>query len=211
MMVLALTGSIGMGKSTATRALRRLGVPVHDADAAVHWLLRADRQAIAAVERAFPGVKRGDRIDRAELGRRVFGDAAALRRLESILHPPVRALTARFIRQARRRRDAVVVLDIPLLLETGGDADCDGIIVLSAPDFIQCGRVLSRPGMTSGRFAAVLARQVPDAIKQRRADYVVPSGLDRRTSLLALERIVRLARRGPLRPVGRLRRRRNHA
>ena len=211
MVVLALTGSIGMGKSTASQALRRMGVAVHDADAAVHRLLREDRQSIAAVEQSFPGVVRGGQVDRAELGRRVFGDAAALRRLESILHPAVRAQTARFIQQARRQRQTVVVLDVPLLFETGGDAACDGVVVLSAPDFIQRGRVLSRRGMTTERFTAILARQAPDAMKQRRADYVVPSGLDRRTSLQVLARIARLARLGRLRRSDRSRHRRNHA
>lgn len=211
MVVLALTGSIGMGKSTATKALRALGVPVHDADAAVHRLLRQDRETIAAVEAAYPGVVRDGQVDRGELGQRVFGDPTALRRLEAILHPAVRAATARFLRNARRQRRPLAVLDIPLLFETGGDAGCDGVIVVSAPDFVQRARVLPRRGMTPERLAAILARQTPDEVKQRRADYIVPSGLDRRISLQALARIARLARLGRLRHNERAKRRRFHA
>lgn len=211
MMVLALTGSIGMGKSTATKALRAMGVPVHDADAAVHRLLREDCEIIAAVEAAFPGVVRDGQVDRGELGRRVFGDRAALHRLESILHPPVREATARFLRNARWQRQPLAVLDIPLLFETGGDDGCDGVVVVSAPDFVQQARVLPRRGMTPARLAAVLARQTPDEVKQRRADYIVPSGLDRRMSLQALARIARLARLGRLWHKERAKRRRFHA
>jgi dephospho-CoA kinase len=192
--VLGLTGSIGMGKSTAADGLRRLGVPVHDADAEIHRLLREDRPAIAAVGAAFPGVIRDGRVDRAELGRRVFGDAAALTRLESILHPRVRRAADRFLRRAAAARTPVVALDVPLLFETGGERRCDAVIVVSAPGFVQAARVLHRPGMSAQRLAAILARQTPDARKQRGADFVVPTGLDRRTGLLALARAVTLAR-----------------
>lgn len=193
MIVLGVTGSIGMGKTRAAEVLRRCGVPVHDADAEVHRLLREDHAAIAAVEAAFPGVTRHRIIDRQEIGRRVFGDEDALRRLESILHPRVRATASRFLQRARRERRPVVVLDIPLLFETGGRERCDAVIVVSAPRFIQTSRVLRRPGMTPARLAAILARQMPDEMKQRLADFVVPTGLDRRTSLQALRRIVTLA------------------
>lgn len=186
-------------------------MPVHDADAAVHRLLSRDRETIAAVEVAFPGVMRDGQIDRGELGRRVFGDLVALRRLEAILHPRVRTATDRFLRNAQRQRQRLAVLDIPLLFETGGETDCDGVIVVSAPDFVQRARVLPRRGMTSERLAAVLARQTRDEIKQRRADYIVPSGLDRRTGLRALARIARLARLGRLRQNERAMRRRFHA
>lgn len=195
MVVLGLTGSIGMGKSTAADSLRRLGVPVHDADAEVHRLLREDRPTIAAVGRAFPGVLRNGGVDRAELGRRVFGDPAALARLESILHPHVREVADRFLRRAAAARRPLVALDIPLLFETGGERRCDAVIVVSAPSFVQAARVLSRPGMSAQRLAAILARQTPDAVKQRRADFVVPTGLDRRMGLQALGRVVTLARR----------------
>jgi dephospho-CoA kinase len=194
MVVLGLTGSIGMGKSTAAERLRRLGVPVHDADAEIHRLLREDRLAISAVGAAFPGVIRNGSVDRAELGRRVFGDAAALARLESILHPRVQRVADRFLRRAAAAREPVVALDIPLLFETGGARRCDAVIVVSAPGFVQSARVLHRPGMSAQRLAAILARQTPDALKQREADFVVPTGLDRRMGLLALARAVTLVR-----------------
>jgi dephospho-CoA kinase len=197
--VLGLTGSIGMGKSAAAAHLRRLGVPVHDADAEIHRLLREDRSAIAAVDAAFPGVMRDGWIDRRELGHRVFGDDAALDRLESLLHPRVRELASRFLQRAAAERIPVVALDIPLLFETGSQGRCDLVVVVSAPDFVQAGRVLHRPGMTGERLAAILARQTPDALKQRWADFVVPTGLDRRTALQALGRVVTLARRGQVR------------
>jgi dephospho-CoA kinase len=208
MVVLGLTGSIGMGKSTAAQHLRRLGIPVHDADAEIHRLLRDDRAAIDAVDAAFPGVKREGEIDRGELGRRVFGNAAALGRLESLLHPRVRLAATRFLRRAAAERRPLVVLDVPLLLETGGDRRCDAVVVVSAPDFVQAGRVLQRPAMTRDRLAAILARQMPDAAKQRRADFVIPTGLDRRTALQALVRAVRVARQSGRRPA---RRRHPHA
>lgn len=194
--VLGLTGSIGMGKSAAAAHLRRLGVPVHDADAEIHRLLREDPAVIDAVEAVFPGVTRNGGVDRRELGRRVFGDAAALNRLESLLHPRVRQVASRFLRRAASERIPVVALDIPLLFETGSQGRCDVVVVVSAPDFVQAGRVLHRPGMTGERLAAILARQTPDALKQRGADFVVPTGLDRRTALQALGRVVTLARRG---------------
>src|ERR1700680_3720770 len=133
MVVLGLTGSIGMGKSTAAAMLRRLGVPVHDSDAAVHRLLGRNGAAVAPVAAAFPGTEGPEGIDRAALGRRVFGDAAALRRLEDILHPMVRAEAARFLRRMAARQAKLVVLDIPLLFETGGESRCDAIVVVSAP------------------------------------------------------------------------------
>jgi dephospho-CoA kinase len=194
MVVLGLTGSIGMGKSVAAQRLRRLGVPVHDADAEVHRLLHQDRATIAAVEAAFPGVIRNGAVDRAELGRRVFGDEQALRRLESILHPRVQLMATRFLRRAAGERRPLVALDIPLLFETGGERRCDAVVVVTAPGFVQAARVLQRAGMSGQRLAAILARQTPDAIKQRRADFVVPTGLDRRTGLQALARVVTLAR-----------------
>lgn len=194
MIVLGLTGSIGMGKSTAAAALRRLGVPVHDADAEVHRLLRRDKPTIAAVEAAFPGVSRNDAVDRSELGRRVFGDSAALARLEAILHPRVRQAEARFLRRARAARAPLGVLDIPLLFETGGERRCHATVVLTAPRFVQAGRVLHRPRMNPGRLAAILSRQMPDVEKRRRADFVVATGLDRRSSLRALAEVVRLLR-----------------
>jgi dephospho-CoA kinase len=195
MVILGLTGSIGMGKSMAAQRLRRLGVPVHDADAEVHRLLREDRVTIEAIDALFPGVIRNGAVDRVELGRRVFGDKTALRRLESIIHPRVQEVAARFLRRSAGERRPLVALDIPLLFETGSERRCDAVVVVSAPTFVQTARVLHRPGMTAQRLAAILARQTPDAVKQRRADFVVPTGLDRRTGLQALARAIRLARR----------------
>src|SRR5262249_18030866 len=195
MLVLGLTGSIGMGKSTGAQQLRRLGVPVHDADAEVHRLLRQDRPVITEIGAAFPGVVKSGVIDRTELGRRVFGNEVALQRLEAIVHPRVQLMATRFLRRSARDRRPLVALDIPLLFETGGEHRCDAVVVVTAPDFVQKGRVLQRPGMTAQRLAAILARQTPDAVKQRLADFVVSTGLDRRQGLQTLARAVTLARR----------------
>lgn len=192
MVILGLTGSIGMGKSRAGRVFRQLGVPVFDADQTVHRLMEKGGAAVSAVERAFPGTVSDGAVDRATLGARVFGKPDELRRLESILHPRVRAARAQFLRQARARRDAMVVLDIPLLFETGGDANCDYAAVVSAPHFVQRARVLTRPGMTEKKFAAVLAQQMPDAEKRRRADFVIPTGNNFRYSFDVIRDIVLL-------------------
>jgi dephospho-CoA kinase len=192
MLVIGLTGSIGMGKSTAAATLRRLGLPVHDADAAVHRLMARGGAAVRAVADAFPGVERDGAVDRGLLGARVLGDNAAMKRLEAILHPLVRAEAHRFLAKQARLRRPLAVLDIPLLFETGGDQLCDVVIVVSAPSFIQRARVMRRPGMTEAKFQAILARQMPDAQKRRRADFVVQTGLNRAHSLRQLARIVRL-------------------
>jgi dephospho-CoA kinase len=192
MIVLGLTGSVGMGKSTAAAMLRRLGVPVHDADATVHRLMARGGPAVAAVAKAFPDVRRKDGgIDRTALGRRVFADAKALQRLERILHPLVRQSQRRFLDAARARRAPLVVLDVPLLFEGGGAALCDKVMVVSAPPAVQRARVMARPGMTEARFRAILAKQMPDREKRRRADYIVPSGLGRALTYRKLKRIVR--------------------
>ena len=188
MKILCLTGSVGMGKTTAARMLRRLGIPVHDADAEVHRLLGRGGAAVKAVGTAFPGVKSGKGIDRAALGRIVFADPAALKRLEGILHPLVREAERKFLATARRQRRTLVVLDIPLLYETKGERRCDGVIVVSAPRPIQLARVLARPGMTKERLAAIEARQMPDRQKRRRADIVIETGLGKRHSLVNLRR-----------------------
>jgi dephospho-CoA kinase len=191
MKVLGLTGSIGMGKTTAALLLRRLGVPVHDADAAVHRLLGKGGAAVPAIAADFPGVVRDGAVDRTALGARVFTDPGAMRRLERILHPLVRQDSARFLKRARRGAARVAVLDVPLLFEVGRDRDCDATLVVSAPPFVQRARVLARPGMTERRFGEVLARQMPDAQKRRRADYVVPTGLGRRLTLRRLRRVLK--------------------
>ncbi len=194
MRILGLTGSIGMGKSTAARLLRALGVPVHDADAEVHKLLGPGGAAVPAVAKAFPGTVRDGRVDRRRLGDLVFGpesDPAALRRLEAILHPLVRRAIANWLAEQARKRVPVVVLDVPLLFETGGPGRYDGVIVVSAPAFIQAQRVLRRSGMTRSKFAEILARQMPDRTKRARADMVVTSGLGLRPTLRGLKRALR--------------------
>jgi dephospho-CoA kinase len=190
MIVVGLTGSIGMGKSNAAHGLRRLGVPVHDADGAVHRLMGPGGRAVRKVAEIFPRALAGNRIDRKVLGDLVFGDTPALRRLEAIIHPLVRQSSRAFLAAARRRRARIAVLDIPLLYESGGEKSVDLVIVVSAPRQIQRQRVLARPGMTEEKFRAIVARQVPDAEKRRRADYVVLTGGHRGETFRQLKRIV---------------------
>lgn len=190
MIILGLTGSIGMGKTTAAADFRQFGVPVHDADAVVHTVLGPGGAAVAEVEALFPGSTSGAGIDRQHVGERVFGDREALAKLESLIHPHVRAAERRFLRTASRARAPLVVLDIPLLFETGGDRRCDSTAVVTAPARIQAQRVLSRPGMTRERFAAILAKQMPDAEKRRRAEFLIPTGQGRAVSHRRIARIV---------------------
>jgi len=197
MLILGLTGSIAMGKSTAAGMLRRLGVPVYDADAAVHRLLARGGSGVAAIAEVFPDVIEEGAVDRKRLGARVFGDAAALRELEGILHPLVAQARQRFLRTAARQQRPLVVLDIPLLFETNGEHGCDAVCVVSAPRFLQEARLLRRPYMDRARIAAVAARQMPDAKKRRRADFVVASGLGRAVTFAALRRIVEELRARP--------------
>ncbi|WP_374763134.1 dephospho-CoA kinase [Yunchengibacter salinarum] len=174
--VLGLTGSIGMGKSTAAGFFRDAGVPVFDADATVRALQAPGGAALPAVEAAFPGVVVDGVLDRAALSRRVFADDAARRKLESILHPMVGEARARFFEDAARAHAPLVVLDVPLLFETGGDGACDRVAVVSAPLDVQRDRVMARPGMTEAVFEQVLATQMPDRDKRARADYVIRTG-----------------------------------
>jgi dephospho-CoA kinase len=195
MIVLGLTGSIGMGKSTAALCLRRLGVPVHDADAAVHRLQAKGGAAVAPIAATFPGVVKEGKVDRQALGRIVFSDEAALKKLEAILHPLVRREEQKFLANARAHRYRLVALDIPLLFETHGERRCDYVMVVSAPRRVQLGRVMRRPGMTRERLAGIEARQLPDIVKRARADIVIDTGLGRRHSLQAIRRAVTLLRR----------------
>jgi dephospho-CoA kinase len=171
MLVLGLTGSIGMGKTTTARFFADEGVPVLDADAVVHQLY--DGEAVAAIETAFPGTSRDGRIDREELSRRVVGNPEALKQLEAIVHPLVRAAQARFLADAERSGAPVAVLDVPLLFETGGERRVDAVVVVSAPADVQRARTLDRAGMTAEKFEALLQKQMPDDEKRRRADFVV--------------------------------------
>jgi dephospho-CoA kinase len=175
MFVLGLTGSLGMGKTTTARFFAEEGVPVHDADAVVHRLYEGE--AVAAIEAAFPGTTAAGKVDRDKLAARVLGDAAALKRLEAIVHPLVHAAERRLLAEAEARGEEVAVLDIPLLFETGSDRRVDAVVVVSAPPEVQRTRVLARPGMTMAKFEAILAKQMPDAEKRRRADFVVDSSL----------------------------------
>jgi dephospho-CoA kinase len=171
MFILGLTGSLGMGKSTTARFFAEAGVPVHDADAEVHRLYEGT--AVPAIEAVFPGTTAGGKVDRNKLAARVLGDEAALKRLEAIVHPLVQEAERRLLAQAQARDEKVAVLDIPLLFETGGDRRVDAVVVVSAPSEVQQARVLERPGMTMQKLQALLAKQMPDAEKRRRADFVV--------------------------------------
>jgi dephospho-CoA kinase len=188
-LVIGLTGSIGMGKSTVAGMFRHLGVPVFDADRAVRTVQGPGGTALAAIEAAFPGTTGLLGVDRARLGAAVFGDRAALRRLEAIVHPAVAGLQQRFLKRHRSRR--LVVVDVPLLLEGGGWRAVDAVVVVSAPCRVQRARVLARPGMTAQRLAHVLARQMPDRDKRRRADAVIETGRGRLWTFRAVKSLVR--------------------
>ncbi len=174
MVILGLTGSIGMGKSTTAAMFRDLGVPVHDSDATVHRLYSG--AAAPPIEAAFPGVVEAGTVNRTLLGQHVLGNAEAMQRLETIVHPLVRAEEQAFLKTAAASRAAVAVVDIPLLFETKGESRVDAIAVVTASPEVQRQRVLARPGMTEERFRQVLARQMPDAEKRRRAHFVVDTG-----------------------------------
>jgi dephospho-CoA kinase len=193
-LVIGLTGSIGMGKSTIAGLFRHWGVPVFDADAAVRRVQGPGGAALPAIEAAFPGTTGPGGVDRAALGSAVFGDPAALRRLEAIVHPLVGALQAAFLRRHRSRR--LVVVDVPLLLEGDGWRRVDVVAVASAPERVQRARVLARPGMTEAKFAAVLRHQLPDATKRARADVVIETGRGRLETVRTVRRLVRAFRRG---------------
>lgn len=190
MFVLGLTGSIGMGKSTAANMFRVLGVPVHDADATVHRLLEGDRSVRRAIAERFPDAVCDDVVDRQALGAAVFSDPQARRDLEAILHPRVRQAAEGFLRRHRVLGTPLVVLDIPLLFETGGADRVDGVVVVSAPAALQRRRVLARPGMSEEKFAGILASQIPDCEKRRRADFVVETGIGKAYTFARLKQIV---------------------
>ncbi|GAA3844677.1 dephospho-CoA kinase [[Pseudomonas] carboxydohydrogena] len=178
MFVLGLTGSIGMGKSTTAELFMELGVPVYDADATVHRLY--EDEAVAAVEQAFPGTTGAGGVDREKLSAHVVGNAPAMKRLEAIVHPMLRAHEKEFLAGAERAGAPVAVLDIPLLFETGAESRVDAVLVVSAPEDVQHARILARPNMTAAKLETILARQMSDADKRARADFVVDTsnGLD---------------------------------
>jgi dephospho-CoA kinase len=178
MFIIGLTGSLGMGKSATARLFAEEGVPVHDADAVVHRLY--EEEAVSAIEAAFPGTTANGKVDREKLSARVLCNREALQRLESIVHPLVQEAERQLLGEAEARGEKVAVLDIPLLYETGGDQRVDAVVVVSAPAEMQYSRVLARPGMTLEKLEAILQKQMPDAEKRRRADFVVDtsSGFD---------------------------------
>jgi dephospho-CoA kinase len=173
MFILGLTGSIGMGKSTTAKFFAEAGIPVYDADGVVHELY--DGEAFAKIEAVFPGTTENGKVNREKLSVQVLGKPDAIKRLEEVVHPLVRVAEQRFLSEAERACVPVVVLDIPLLFETRGDERCDAVVVVSAPADVQFKRAFERSGMTDGKFTAILAKQMPDAEKRRRADFIVDS------------------------------------
>ena len=198
--ILALTGSIGMGKSTTAGFFREAGVPVHDSDAVVHRLYEGE--AVAPVEAAFPGVAVDGKIDRSRLAQKLVGSPDAIRKLEAIVHPLVRAVSERFMAEQAGRGGRVIVLDIPLLFETGGETRVDAVVVVSAPADVQRARVLSRDGMTAERLDALLARQMPDAEKRARAHFMVDSSRSFDSARAQVHGILRAIAPSPGRRIG---------
>ncbi len=193
-LLIGITGSIGMGKSTVSQMLRDEGVPVFDADAAVRSLQGPGGALLPAIEAAFPGTTGEDGVDRAALGAQVFADPAALARLEAIVHPAVGAARVQFL--ADHASAPMLGMDVPLLFETGGDAAMDVVVVVSAPFDVQRERVLHRPGMTAEKFADVLARQLPDAQKRERADHIIDTGGELAQTRAAVRQLLACLRRG---------------
>jgi dephospho-CoA kinase len=186
--ILGLTGSIGMGKSAVAAMFREAGVPVFDADAAVHELQGPRGALLGKIEQAFPGSTTAQGVDRQKLGTAVFGDPAALKRLEAIVHPAVGALRQKFL--AEHAAAPLIVFDIPLLYEKGGPHELDAVAVVSASAAVQRARVLARPGMSAEKFAQILGLQVPDAEKRARADYVLDTGASLADTRHAVQRLV---------------------
>jgi len=194
-LIVGLTGSIGMGKSETARMFERQGVPVHDSDRSVHALYDAGGLAVAPIAEAFPAAVKDGRVDRDALSKLVTGNDAAFQRLEDIVHPLARRMRDEFLQAASARGDAVVVLDIPLLFEVGAEKEADVIVVVSAPAEVQRERVLARPGMTLEKLEAIHARQVPDAEKRAKADFVVETGKGLDHAYAQVEAIVEALRR----------------
>jgi dephospho-CoA kinase len=200
MLILGLTGSIGMGKSTTAKLFAEAGVPVYDADATVH-LVYEGGEAAAAVEAAFPGTTVDGKVDRTLLSPKVVHDPEAMKRLEAIVHPMLQAHHRQFLEEAERSGAPIAVVDVPLLFETGGDKRVDAVVVVTTAPEVQRERILAREGMTAEKLDAILARQLPDAEKRRRADFVVDTshGLDpvRERIREILDQAAKLPRRRP--------------
>ena len=190
MIILGVTGSIAMGKSTVAAMLSSLNIPIHDADKTVHTLFNKNGEAYHQLVRTFPEAEGVDGIDRAKLGREVFGNPAKLKQLENLLHPLVRKTRDEFIKKQNRYGTKLIILDVPLLYETGGEKNCDKVLVVSAPFFIQRQRALSRHGMTQTKFSDILKRQLPDHEKRKRADFIVPTGLGKAYTYRVLRKLI---------------------
>lgn len=190
MLVIGLTGGIGMGKSTVAKILARQGFPVYDADKVVHGLLATGGKAVPAIAKHFPEAVTAAGINRKKLGRAVFGNPARLHQLEKIIHPLMRGAERAFVRRARASRAMAAVLEIPLLFETGADARCDLTFCVTAPRAVQQARVLARAGMTGAKLRAIRARQWPDKSKRAKADFVIPTGVSRADTTKHLNKIL---------------------
>jgi len=191
MFILGLTGSIGMGKSATADLFRQFGVPVHDADATVHMLMGPKGRATSKIAKVFSNcLAETGAVDRQKLGAQVFGNDDALKKLEAILHPMVREEEIKFIRRCRLQRHKMVVLDIPLLFETKGGGRCDAVAVVSTSKSMQKRRVLARPGMTEEKFRVILKKQMPDALKRRKADHVIFTGSGFRVARNQVKKII---------------------
>ncbi|HEX4890378.1 MAG TPA: dephospho-CoA kinase [Alphaproteobacteria bacterium] len=199
MVIVGLTGSIGMGKSETAKMFRRLGIAVYDADAAVHGIYAPGGSAVAPIEEAFPGVTGPNGVDRDALAKRVLNDPAALKKLESIVHPLVGLEQQKFLAQAAAEKAEMIVIDVPLLYETGGQKRVDCVVLVSAPYELQRERVLARPGMSEEKFQSILAKQVPDAQKREQADYIIDSSKGLEAAMAQVEALIPLLRKVPAR------------
>ncbi len=199
MVIVGLTGSIGMGKSETAKMFRRLGIAVYDADAAVHGIYAPGGSAVAPIEEAFPGVTGPNGVDRDALAKRVLNDPAALKKLESIVHPLVGLEQQKFLAQAAAEKAEMIVIDVPLLYETGGQKRVDCVVLVSAPYELQRERVLERPGMSEEKFQSILAKQVPDAQKREQADYIIDSSKGLEAAMAQVEALIPLLRKVPAR------------
>ena len=193
MFILGLTGSVGMGKTTAAAAFRQNGIAVYDADAAVHQLMGPKGKALGSVRKAFPEAVKNNCVDRRALGSIVYRNKKALAHLESILHPMVQDMQLEFLRKCAKSRAKLVVLDIPLLYENNIDRFCDAVAVVTAPLYLQKIRVLRRPGMTPKRFNQIVKNQLSDSQKRKRADFIIQTGLGQNHSLLCIRNIINIA------------------
>ncbi len=199
MVIVGLTGSIGMGKSETAKMFRTLGIAVYDADAAVHAIYAPGGSAVAPIEAAFPGVTGVNGVDREALAKQVLNDSAALKKLESIVHPLVGLEQQKFLQQAAAENAGIVVIDVPLLYETGGESRVDCVVLVSAPYELQRERVLARPGMIEEKFQAILAKQVPDAEKRQKADYIIDSSQGLEPAMAQVEALIPLLKKTPAR------------